>query len=269
MKRFVKTVLTGALASCLGFTAQAYAQNPATNGPAATPSVNVSPAERAKIQSVVHDYLLQNPQVIVEVLQVLQRKQFEQAEQTVKKTQQTAGQFATPLFHQANDPIAGNVQGKVSIVEFFDYQCPHCVDMAPVMTAIIKANPDVRIVYKEFPIRGPISEFASRAALAANMQGKYVQFSHALLTATPPLTQDGIMSLAKSAGLDVDKLKTDMNSDTVTKQLQANTKLAQDLKLFGTPAFFIGKTDGSTNISYVPGQMDQKQLQAAIDAASK
>ena len=261
MKRFVKTIFAAALTSCMAITAQSYAAN--------TAAPSVSPAERAKIESVVHDYLLQNPQVIVQVLQVLQRKQFEQAEQTVKKTQQTAGQFATPLFHQANDPVAGNASGKISIVEFFDYQCPHCVDMAPVISAIIKANPDVRVVYKEFPIRGPVSEFASRAALAANMQGKYIEFSHAVLTAPQPLTQDTILDLAKKSGLDVDKLKTDMNSEAVTKQIQANTKLAQDLKLFGTPAFFIGKTNSSTSINYVPGQMDQKQLQTAIDSASK
>jgi protein-disulfide isomerase len=260
MKRFVKTALATALTgSMMVFALQSFA------APAAP---SVSPAERAKIESVVHDYLLKNPQVIVEVLQTLQRKQFEQAEQTVKKTQETAGQFAQALFHQANDPVVGNAKGKISIVEFFDYQCPHCVDMAPVISAIIKANPEVRVIYKEFPIRGPISDFASRAALAANMQGKYAEFSHAVLVAQQPLTQDAILDIAKKTGLDVEKLKTDMNSETVSNQIKANTKLAQDLKLFGTPAFFIGKTD-STDIHYVPGQMNQTQLQAAIDTASK
>jgi len=216
----------------------------------------------------VHDYLLQNPQVIVEVLQILQRKQFEQAEQTVKKTQETAGQFAKPLFHEAGDPVAGNANGKISIVEFFDYQCPHCVDMAPVMSEVIKANPDVRVIYKEFPIRGPVSEFAARAALAANKQGKYVELSHALLTTQQPLTQESILEIAKKTGLDMDKLKTEMNSEAVSNQIKATIKLAQDLKLFGTPAFFIGKTTG-TAINYVPGQMNQKQLQDAIDSANK
>ena len=91
---------------------------------------------------------------------VLQRKQYEQAEQTVKQTQKIAPQFASALFKQDNDPTAGNPKGIVTIVEFFDYQCPHCVDMAPVTEAIIKANSNVRYVFKEFPIRGPVSDFA-------------------------------------------------------------------------------------------------------------
>jgi len=231
---------------------------------------SVSPAERAKIEGVVHDYLLKKPEVIVEVLQILQRKQYEQAEQTVKQTQQSAAAFANPLFHQTNDPIGGNPNGKVTVVEFFDYQCPHCVDMAPIMDSVLKANPDVRVVYKEFPVRGPMSEFAAKAALAANKQGKYSVFSHALLAASQPLTEDTVFQVAKNVGLNVDQLKKDMNSNDITNQVKSIMKLAQDLKLLGTPAFFIGKTmatDGT--IIYSPGQMNQVQLQEAIDKASK
>lgn len=257
MNRFPKILSVVALTT---LAIQSYAA-PATNNAAAS----VSPAERAKIEAVVHDYILSKPEVIVEALQLMQRKQYEQAEQTVKKTQQAAASFAKSLFNQTNDPVAGNVNGKITVVEFFDYQCPHCIDMAPVISDIIKNNPDVRIVFKEFPIRGPMSEVAARAAIAANMQGKYYEFSHNLLIVNKPLTQDVILGVAKQSGLDVDKLQKDMNSDAVSKQLQQNMKLAQDLKLFGTPAFFIGKTNDATKVTYVPGQMDQKQLQAEID----
>jgi protein-disulfide isomerase len=214
---------------------------------------------------------LRQPEVLVEAMQVLQKQQYDQAEQTVKQTQQQATQFVKPLFHQANDPVIGNPNGKITIVEFFDYQCPHCVDMAPVLTAIVKANPDVRIIYKDFPVRGPMSEAAARAALAANMQGKYETLHHALLTANQPLTNDTIFVIAGKAGLDVNKLKTDMNSDTVNNQLQAINDLAQKLKLFGTPAFFIGQTNTNKNgsILYIPGQMNEKQLQTQIDKVSK
>lgn len=253
MNRFSKIALA---AGIMTLTAQSFA---ATN--------DVSPAERAKIEGVVHEYLLKNPQVIVEVMQILQRKQMDQAQATVKQTQQTAASFANALFHQANDPVVGNPKGKVTVVEFFDYQCPHCVDMAPVMTSIIQANPDLRVVYKEFPIRGPLSEFASRAALAANLQGKYGEFSHALLSAKAPLTEASIMDIAKASGLDVDKLKKDMDSNAIKNQLKNNIKLAQDLKLFGTPALFVGKTSasGKEPINYLPGRMDQVQLQGVID----
>lgn len=232
-------------------------------------NVNVSPEERIKIEEVVHQYLVQKPEVIVEAIQAFQRKQYVQAEQTVKQTQENAPSFANPLFHQAIDPFAGNPNGKVTIVEFFDYQCPHCVDMTSVLDNIIKSNADVRIVYKEFPIRGPLSDFASRAALAANRQGKYAEFSHALLANKQPLTQDLILGIAKSTGVDIEKLKADMNDRTVDSALKDNLKLAQNLKLFGTPAFFIGRSDASGKIKYVPGQMDQKALQTAIDEAKK
>lgn len=262
MKRFVKTILTVAVAS---FAAQSYAANP----PAATNNPPVTPAERAKIEEVVHQYLLQKPEVVLEAIQLLQKKQYEQAEQTVKQTQQKAGSFAAPLFKQANDPMAGNPNGTVTVTEFFDYQCPHCVDMAPVIEGIIKANPNVRVVFKEFPIRGPLSEEAARAALAANKQGKYYEFSHALLNSSQPMTQDSIFETAKKVGLNIDQLKKDMVSPSVTDQIKSNMKLAQDLKLFGTPAFFIGKTDGKNNIAYIPGQMNQAQMQSEIDKVNK
>lgn len=230
----------------------------------------VSPEEKAKIESVVHDYLIKNPEVIVEAIQNLQKKQFEEAEKTVRQTQQIASQFIPALFHQANDPTDGNVNGSITVVEFFDYQCPHCAEMTPVIAAITKANPNVRVVFKEFPIRGPVSEFAAKAALAANKQGKYTVFSHALLSAKPPLSQETILQIAKSSGLDVEKLKKDMNDPSVTDQLKNNMKLAQDLKLFGTPAIFVGKTNATPkdSISYGPGRLDQKQLQESIDKAA-
>lgn len=263
MKRFTLTTLAAALFT---FAATTYAA-PAANNNSAT----VSPAEREKIESVVHDYLLRKPEVIVEVLQILQRKQYEQAEETVKQTQKTAGTYVKDLFHTPNDPVAGNPNGKITVVEFFDYQCPHCIDMVPVVDAIIKANPDVRVIYKEFPIRGPMSEVAARATLAANKQGKYSELSHAILASNQPLTQDLIMQLAKNVGLNVDQLKKDMNDKSVNEQIAGTVKLAKNLKLFGTPAFFIGKTDATTSsaLIYVPGRLEQKQLQSEIDKASK
>lgn len=262
MIRFVKTTLAMTMVpSLIALATPSFAAT--TNNPP------VSPEEKARIEEVVHQYLLQKPEVLVEAMQVLQRKQFEQAEQTIKGTQKNVTQYSNALFHQANDPVAGNPNGKVTIVEFFDYQCPHCVDMAPTMEAIMKANPDVRIVYKDFPIRGPVSDFAARAALAANKQGKYYELSHAILTTTPPLTQDAVIQAAQKVGINVDQMKKDMNDSTIDKTLKNNIKLAQDLKLLGTPAFFIGKTDAKGNIAYIPGQLNQAQLQDAIANASK
>ncbi len=173
------------------------------------------------------------------------------------------------LFHNTNDPIAGNPKGKITVVEFFDYQCSHCINMAPVMSNIIKDNPNVRVVFKEFPIRGPVSEFASRAALAANKQGKYFTFSHALLTAPQPLTENAILEIAQQSGLNIEKLKKEMDNNQVQEQLKNNIKLAESLQLTGTPAFFIGKTQtkNSKNVTFVLGAMSQSELQDAINKA--
>jgi protein-disulfide isomerase len=269
MKKFVKTFTKTILAAgMMAMAVSAYAQTSANPPP---PAANVSPAERAKIEQVVREYLLRKPEVLIEAMQVLQQRQFTQQKQVLKDTQKMAGKYISSLFHDANDPVAGNPNGKITVTEFFDYQCPHCVDMAPVMGAIIKSNPNVRIVFKDFPIRGPMSDLAARAAIAANKQGKYYELSHALLTSNKPLSPDVIYQLAKDNGLDVDKLKKDMNDNSVNIQIKNNMKLAQDLKLLGTPAFFIGKTDAtaSDNINYVPGQMNQQQLQDAINQAGK
>ncbi len=231
--------------------------------------------QKKQIQEVVRDYLVQNPDVIIQALQVYQQKQMDQAKQTMKKTQDNSPQYADALFHQTSDPVAGNPSGKITVVEFFDYQCPHCVEMTPVIDKLLKDNSDVKIVYKEFPIRGPVSDVASRAALAAQLQGKYMPLHQALMTSkVEPLTEDLIYNLAQSVGLDVAKLKADMKSDAVNKAIKANYKLAQQLQLMGTPAFFIAKSDVSAKtpsaaIVFIPGQVDSTQMGEAIKQISK
>lgn len=180
-----------------------------------------------------------------------------------------AAESVSSLFRHPGDPVAGNPNGKITIVEFFDYQCSHCMSMAPVINDILKNNPDVRVVFKDFPIRGPMSEYAARAAIAANLQGKYYQFSHALLTTSLSLTEDSIMDIAKNTGLDVNKLKKDMQSTAVNNEIKNTYHLAQEFKITGTPAFFIGKTDAknSSDVNFVLGEMTQGDLQDAIDKA--
>ncbi len=229
-----------------------------------------TPAQTTQIENIIAQTLKDKPEIIINALQAFQQKQYEQAAQTIKNTQQSATKYITALFNAPNDPIGGNANGKLTVVEFFDYQCPHCVDMNPVLTDLMATNNNVRVIFKEFPIRGPLSEFAARAALAANMQGKYLPFHDALMKAPQPYTQESILAIAKTVGLDLDKLKTDMNSNTVGKQIDSNMKLGQSLKLLGTPAFFIGKSNAtsSNNLLYIPGQMTKDQLNEAIAKAN-
>lgn len=227
--------------------------------------------QEKQIEKVIHAYLIKNPEVIIEAIQSLQQKQNEQTKKTIQETQNSLPKFADELFHQANDPVVGNAKGKVVIVDFFDYQCPHCSKMEPTLDAVIKKNPEVKVVFKEFPIRGATSEYASKAALASQKQGKYFEFHKALMhqSTVETLNEEMILKTAKTVGLNIDKLKTDMKDPAIAQQIKNNIKLAQQLKLIGTPSFMIARSDVTnkaavTEIIFVPGLVEQTQLEENI-----
>lgn len=180
-------------------------------------------------------------------------------------------QITDSLLRQANDPVAGNPHGKITVVEFFDYRCSHCVNMAPIIDSILKSNQNIRIVFKEYPIRGEESEYAARAALAANKQGKYYRFSHALLTSKGHLNADAVLTIADKLGINTKQLEKDMKSPSVEAQLSANSRLAETLQLYGTPAFFVGKTNAKDmkELGFYYGELSQRELQAAINKAAR
>lgn len=226
-----------------------------------------------QIENTVREFILKNPQVLVQSLQNYQAKQAEETQKTFLKIQEMAPKYADKIFRETTDPVAGNPKGTVTLVEFSDYQCSHCISMNTIVDNLIKQNPNLRVVLKEFPIRGPLSETAAKAALAAQKQGKYYEFRFALMKNASGLTEDGIYKIAQSVGLDVSKLKTDMKSDAVSQQIKNNYKLAENLKLIYTPVFFIAKTNLSTSanpneIIFIPGGIDQEQLNKAISKMS-
>jgi protein-disulfide isomerase len=190
------------------------------------------------------------------------------ASQVTTLDHDTSVKEANALFGQRNDPVAGNAQGKVTLVEFFDYQCSHCINMRSTIDALIKDNPNLRVVFKDFPISGDVSLYAAKAALAANKQGKYLVLHDMLLKSGASLTENKVLALAASAGVDTKKLKEDMNSSEVDQQIKAIYQLAQTLQLQGTPAFYVGRTvmpaTPSASIDFINGQVMQQVLQQAI-----
>ncbi len=165
--------------------------------------------------------------------------------------------------------VAGNPKGTVTLVEFFDYQCGHCKKMEPLINQLIKSNSNLRVVYKEFPIFGKSSELASKAALAAAMQGKYPQMQDALFSAHKRFNEALILETAKNVGLNVEQLKKDMNSDVVKNALSKNRTLAEQMNLMGTPAFVIvatsdGKLKANTQPELIPGGAPIDVLQQSI-----
>lgn len=214
----------------------------------------LSPKEKKAVEQVVHDYLLQNPEILLEVSDLLQQKQQQQVQTQAKSDIQ---QNADRLFNEEL-AILGNPEGNVTVVEFFDYQCIHCKKMSPILAELVESDKNVRIIYKEFPIFGKSSTLASKAALAAAKQGKYKEMHEALFKLGQNINQKTILAAAKPLGLNMDKFEKDMDSEEITKALDANRQLAEALHLLGTPALVIAATPGGklkpgSEPAFIPG----------------
>ena len=160
------------------------------------------------------------------------------------------------------DPVVGNPQGDVTIVEFFDTRCPYCRKLEPAMADLLARDHGVRLVYKDLPILGPASLLGSKALLAAQMQGGYEKLRSAIMAAPPQTTTAMIKDAALRLGLDWPRLEHDMDDPTVKARLDENLKLARSLGVDGTPALIIGG-------DLLPGAMDLGELQDAVAGARK
>lgn len=227
-------------------------------------------AQKNEIQVIVKDYLIQNPEILLEVSKALQKKQ---QENMMSQASVAIEKYAEQLFSSKTSPFVGNANGDVTVVEFFDYQCVHCKKMAPVLNELLSKNKNVKIVYKDFPIFGKSSVFASEAALAAQMQGKYQALHEALITKSQRLSPAVVLKAADEVGINTTKLKADMKSETVQKALLENRQLAEKLKLMGTPAFVIGSTPKGkfmkgSQTYFIPGAASEETLTQLIDKAT-
>ncbi|MFI4919507.1 MAG: DsbA family protein [Legionellales bacterium] len=258
--KFINILTAGALATSL-------ISSVVTAADVAPP---VSDVQKKEMEKVIHDYLVSNPEVLLEASQALQQKQQKNMQQ---QAQSAISENAGSLF-QGKLAVAGNPKGNITVVEFFDYQCIHCKKMVPAIDNLVKKDSSLRIVYKEFPIFGKSSEVASKAALAAGMQGKYQVMHDALLKIDKRLDDKIVMDSAKSLGLDMQKLKKDMDSKEVSEILDANRQLAEKLHLMGTPAFVVAATPdgqykaGGVEPSFVPGAASEESLQELIKKAA-
>jgi len=207
----------------------------------------------------VRDYLVANPEVLVEAMQNLERKQ-RQAEQT--EAQAALAAHSDELLNSPESPVGGNPQGDVTLVEFFDYNCPYCRQVAPAMVEAEDGDPRLRIVYKEFPILGPNSVLAARAALAARRQNLYPQFHKAMMQVSGAADEAQVVAVAEEIGLDVEQLRIDMQDPGIDAEIERNLALARALRINGTPGFVIGD-------EILRGATDLQTMQRLIDQARK
>lgn len=217
----------------------------------------VPAADRAAIEKIVRDYILNNPEIITEAVQILKDRKT-QADAAADRALLRANRAA--LLTTATSPVGGNPKGDVTVVEFFDYRCGVCKRIHPIVDELVKSDPNIRRVYKEWPILGPNSVRASRAAIAARKQGKYLSLHQVMMKANSTFSEAAIMAMAKSVGLDTARLKQDMRSAETDSILRQNYALAEKLKLNGTPSFVIGDT-------LLRGGRDLESLRAIVAEA--
>jgi protein-disulfide isomerase len=215
----------------------------------------LTPAQKDAFEKIVHDYILAHPEILIQALQSAEDKMKDEARGALVEKRKE-------LVEDPTSPVGGNPKGDVTIVEFFDYRCPYCKQVEPSLEALLREDGHVRLVYKEFPILGKDSVFASRVALAAMKQGKYAAFHNAAMTAKGQLDEKTVLQIAAGAGLDVDKVKAEMNSPEVDDIIKRTHALAQALDIRGTPAFIIGD-------EMLPGAVDLATLKQKIAAARK
>ena len=215
--------------------------------------------EQADIEGAIHQYLPEHPEVIIEAVEVLRAR--EQAEKVAGAREQIELQRET-LINDPTSPVAGNPDGDVTLVEFFDYHCGYCKRVLGDMLALLDDDADVRVVYKEYPILGPQSVVAARIALAAHRQApdKYLAYPVALMSSRARLNEDRARQMAREMGFDVGRLEADMNSDEVKATIRKNVALARALGINGTPSFVIGD-------QLVPGAVSLETLKELIERA--
>ena len=211
------------------------------------------------IEAIIAKHLRENPDVVLEAIDALRARMDARRRQEIARRMNA---YRDRLERDPGSHVGGNPEGDVTIVEFFDYRCPYCKRDLPILRELLAEDPNLRIVYKEFPILGPDSVVASRAAIAARKQGKYHAFHVALMKSRGKLTEQTIAQIATETGLDWTRLQVDMQDSSIMAIIRDNRALAQALDITYTPGFVIG--DG-----IIPGFALKEALKEAIATVRK
>jgi protein-disulfide isomerase len=213
----------------------------ALSAPGPARAQSVSPSQRTEIEAIVRNYLVAHPEVIQEALAELEKRQT--AAET-EKHQAAVKDNAASLFNSSHQVVLGNPQGDATFVEFFDYNCGYCKRAMADMFDLMKSDPKLKVVLKEFPVLGQGSVEAAQVAVAVRMQDKtgkkYLEFHQKLLGGRGQADRARALAVAKEVGLDMTRLEKDMTSDEVKASLEESFKLADALGLNGTPSYVVG-----------------------------
>jgi protein-disulfide isomerase len=214
---------------------------------------------RETIEEIVRDLIRREPEIVLDALEAIEKRREAAQAQNARRA---LAERRRELENDPDAPVAGNPRGTVVVVEFFDYRCPYCKRMHEPVKQMIAAERDVRVVRRDLPILGAASVIASRAALASRAQGaaRYEAFHDALMVSRGTLDEAGVFRIARESGLDVERLRRDMDDPRIAALLRKNADLAQALGLTGTPGYAIGE-------ALVPGAVDLATLRSLVAEA--
>jgi protein-disulfide isomerase len=200
-----------------------------------------SAPQKGEIERIIKEYLISHPEVLQEAIAELDKRQ---AAADVEKAKAAVAGNAETLFNSTRQVVLGNPKGDVTMVEFFDYNCGFCKKAMADMFELLKDDPKLRIILKEFPVLGPGSVEAAKVAVAVRMQDKtgkkYLEFHQKLLGGRGQADKARALAVAKEVGMDMKRIDTDMASDEIKVSIEESLKLAETLGLNGTPSYIVG-----------------------------
>src|SRR6516165_6005719 len=208
--------------------------------PPAVSAQSFSDGQRGEIESIIRNYLIAHPEVLEDAMAELNKRQ---AAAEAEKHEASVAQNSEAIFNSPRGVVLGNKDGDVGFVEFFDYNCGYCKRAMADMLDLLKTDPKLKVVLKEFPVLSEGSVESAKVAVAARMQDpkKYLDFHQKLLGGRGPADKTRAMAAAKDAGLDVTRIEKDLLSPEIKATISENMKLAEDMDLNGTPSYVIGK----------------------------
>jgi protein-disulfide isomerase len=201
-----------------------------------------SKTQRGEIEHIVREYIISHPEVLQEAMMEFEKRQ---AAAEAARHQAGVQQYAKEIFTSPHQVALGNPQGNVTMVEFFDYNCGYCKRAMSDMLTLLKTDPNLKIVLKEFPVLGPGSLEAAKVATAVRMQDKtgkkYLEFHQKLLGGRGQADKAHALAVAKDVGMDIARIEKDIESPEVKASLDESMKIAEALGLNGTPSYVVGK----------------------------
>lgn len=219
--------------------------------------------QKKEVEEIVHQYLLEHGEVLIESVNKYQAKQEEQSN---KDAEVKAKDFMATIKDNKNLAIGGNPDGTITMVEFFDFNCGYCKKAFDEILSVIKDDKDVRVVFYDMPILGPSSHEISKWALASKKQDKYFEYHKALMKHAGEKNEETLKSIAKDVGLDVEKLMKDKDDPAIEAEITTHLAKAQELGFQGTPGFIIGQ---KVFRGYIPYDVIQSTIKEQRDAVAK